>query len=132
VPAVRAQLRNSGLQVRLAWRNSPTSRRQIFYARLLTDQTAAKEIRLFGLGDFLRGRMLTDMRSIQRGQRALDRRLLRVEGVLSLLSSAISASGLLWIIWRVANHQLPIGEVTTRCSAGYSPAPPTGIIPRSA
>jgi ATP-binding cassette subfamily B protein len=112
VPAVRAQLRNSGLQVGLAWRNSPTARRQSFYARLLTDQTAAKEIRLFGLGDFLRLRMLTEMRSIQRGQRALDRRLLRVEGMLSLLSSAISAAGLLWIIWRAANHQLPIGDVT--------------------
>ncbi len=112
VPAVWAQLRNSGRQADLAWRASPIARRQMFYARLLTDQAAAKEIRLFGLGDFLRERMLTDMRSVQSGQRALDRRLVRVEGLLSLLSSAISAAGLVWIIWQVARHQLPIGDVT--------------------
>jgi ATP-binding cassette subfamily B protein len=117
VPAVWAQLRNSGRQADLAWRNSPVTRRQAFYARLLTDQAAAKEIRLFGLGDFLRGRMLTEMRSIQRGQRALDRRLVRVEGLLSLLSSAISAAGLVWIIGRVANHELPIGDVTMFAAA---------------
>jgi ATP-binding cassette subfamily B protein len=112
VPAVWAQLRNSGRQADLAWRTSPANRRQMFYARLLTDQAAAKETRIFGLGDFLHGRMLTEMRSIQRGQRALDRRLVCAEGLLSLLSSAISAAGLLWIIWRVANRQLPIGDVT--------------------
>jgi ATP-binding cassette subfamily B protein len=111
VPAVWAQLGNSGRQAGLAWRVSPAARRQSFYARLLTDQAAAKEIRLFGLGDFLRGRMLTEMRSIQRGQRALDRRIVRVEGLLSVLSAAISAIGLIWVSWRVANHELPIGDV---------------------
>jgi ATP-binding cassette subfamily B protein len=112
VPAVWAQLRNSGKQADLAWRTSPTARRQMFYARLLTDQTAAKEIRLFGLGDFLRGRMLTELRDIQHGQRSLDRRIFRVEGFLSLLSSLISAGGLFWIIWQVADAELPIGDVT--------------------
>jgi ATP-binding cassette, subfamily B, bacterial len=117
VPAVWAQVRNSGRQADLAWRASSTTRRQMFYAQLLTDQTAAKEIRLFGLGDFLHRRMLTEMRSIQRGQRALDRRIVRVEGLLSLLSSALSAAGLIWIIWRVANRELPIGDVTMFAAA---------------
>jgi ATP-binding cassette, subfamily B, bacterial len=112
VPAVWAQLRNSGRQADMAWRTSPNVRRQMFYARLLTDKAAAKEIRLFGLGDFLRGRMLTEIQSIQRRERTLDLRLLRVEGLLSLLSSAISAVGLLWVIWQVANGKLPIGDVT--------------------
>jgi ATP-binding cassette subfamily B protein len=79
---------------------------------LPTYQTTAKEIRLFGLGNFLRGRMLTEMRSIQRGQRALDRRLLRVEGILSLLSSAISASGLLcWPFTTGCEHSETDGPV---------------------
>jgi ATP-binding cassette subfamily B protein len=116
VPAVWAQLRNSGRQADLAWRTSPVIRRQMFYARLLTDQAAAKEIRLFGLGDFLRRRMLTELRSAQRGQRAIDWQLVRVEGLLSLLASAISAAGLLWMIWRVADQDLPIGDVTM-CAA---------------
>jgi ATP-binding cassette subfamily B protein len=117
VPAVWTQLRNSRKQVHLAWRNSPITRRQNFYSRLLTDQAAAKEIRLLGLGDFLHGRMLAEMRSIQRGQRALDLRLFRTESLLSLLSAAVSAAGLLWIIWRVAHHQAPIGDVTLLAAA---------------
>jgi ATP-binding cassette subfamily B protein len=117
MPAVWAQLRNSRKQVDLAWQNSPATRRQIFYSRLLTDQSAAKEIRLFGLGDFLHGRMLTEMRSVQRGQRSLDLRLFRIESLLSLLSAAVSATGLLWIIWRVAHHQAPIGDVTLLAAA---------------
>jgi ATP-binding cassette, subfamily B, bacterial len=111
VPSLWAQLRNSSRQADLAWEISPNVRRQMFYARLLTDRAAAKEIRLFGLGDFLRGRMLTEMRSVQRRERTLDLRLLRVEGLLSLLSSAISAVGLLWVVWQVANGRLPIGDV---------------------
>jgi ATP-binding cassette, subfamily B, bacterial len=117
VPALWAQLRNSGRQANLAWQISPNVRRQMFYARLLTDRAAAKEIRLFGLGDFLRGRMLTEVRSIQRRERSLDLRLLRVEGLLSLLSSAISAIGLVWVIWQVANGRLPIGDVAMLTAA---------------
>lgn len=116
VPTVWAQLRNSGRQADLAWRASPVIRRQMFYGRLLTDQAAAKEIRLFSLGDFLRRRMLTELRSTQSRQRDLDWQLVRVEGLLSLLSSAISAAGLLWMIWRVADQDLPIGDVTM-CAA---------------
>jgi ATP-binding cassette, subfamily B, bacterial len=117
VPALWAQLRNSGRQADLAWQMSPNVRRQMFYARLLTDRAAAKEIRLFGLGDFLRGRMLTEVHSIQRRERALDLRLFRTEGLLSVLSSAISAIGLVWVIWQVANGRLPIGDVAMLTAA---------------
>ena len=129
VPALWAQLRNSGRQANLAWQISPNVRRQMFYARLLTDRAAAKEIRLFGLGDFLRGRMLTEVRSIQRRERSLDLRLLRVEGLLSLLSSAISAIGLVWVIWQVANGKLPIGDVAMLTAAiiGVQAAVSSGV-----
>lgn len=112
VPGVWAQLRNSRRQADLAWRASPAARRQMFYGRLLADQAAAKEVRLFGLGGFLRGRMLTELRSIQHGQRALDRQLLRAESSLALLSSLIAAGGLIWVVWQVAGGRLPIGDVT--------------------
>jgi ATP-binding cassette, subfamily B, bacterial len=112
VPAVWAQARNSGRQADLAWRASPASRRQVFYARLLFDQAAVKEVRLFGLGDFLRGRMLAELRSIHRGQRALDRQTLRVQSSLALLSSLIAAGGLIWVVWQAAGGRLPIGDVT--------------------
>ncbi len=37
-----------------------------FYASLLTDYAAAKEIRLFGLGGFFQRRLLTELRAIHR------------------------------------------------------------------
>jgi ATP-binding cassette subfamily B protein len=112
VPAVWAQARNSRRQADLAWRATPASRRQVFYARLLFDQAAAKEVRLFGLGDFLRGRMLAEMRFIHRGQQALGRRTLGVQSSLALLSSLIAAGGLIWVVWQVADGRLPVGDVT--------------------
>lgn len=112
VPAVWAQARNSKRQADLAWRASPASRRQVFYARLLFDQAAAKEVRLFGLGDFLRGRMLAEVRSINSGQRALNRQTLRVQSLLALLSSLIVAGGLIWVVWQALAGRLPVGDVT--------------------
>ena len=112
VPAVWAQARNSRRQADLAFRASPASRRQSFYARLLSDHAAAKEVRLFGTGDFLRGRMLAELRSIHRGQRVLNRQTLRVESALALLSAVLAAGGLIWIVSQVAAGRRPIGDVT--------------------
>lgn len=111
-PAVWAQVRNSRRQADLTWRTTPASRRQMFYSRLLFDQAAAKEVRLFGLGDFLRGRMLAEMRSIHRGQRLLNRQVLRVQSLLALLSSLIAGGGLIWVVGQVADGRLPVGDVT--------------------
>jgi ATP-binding cassette subfamily B protein len=112
VPAVWAQARNSRRQADLAFRASPASRRQSFYARLLSDHAAAKEVRLFGTGDFLRGRMLAELRSIYRGQRVLNRQTLRVESALALLSAVLAAGGLVWIVSQVAAGRRPVGDVT--------------------
>ncbi len=112
VPAIWAQIRNSRRQADLTWRTTPASRRQMFYGRLLYDEAAAKEVRLFGLGDFLRGRMLAEMRSIHRGQRRLNRQVLRVQSLLALLSSLIAGGGLTWVVGQVASGRLPVGDVT--------------------
>jgi ATP-binding cassette subfamily B protein len=112
VPAIWAQVRNSRRQADLTWRTTSASRRQMFYGRLMFDQAAAKEVRLFGLGDFLRGRMLAEMRSINRRQRRLNRQVLRVQSLLALLSSLIAGGGLIWVVGQVAGGRLPVGDVT--------------------
>ena len=104
-PAIWAQVRNSRKQADLTWRTTPASRRQMFYGRLLFDQAAAKEVRLFGLGDFLRGRMLAEMRSVNRQQRLLNRQVLGVQSLLALLSSLIAGGGLIWVVGQVAGGQ---------------------------
>ncbi|HEV2376782.1 MAG TPA: ABC transporter ATP-binding protein, partial [Streptosporangiaceae bacterium] len=112
VPAITAQITNSRRRADHEWHASPAARRQMFYARLLSDRDAAKEVRLFGLGDFLRGRMLAEITEINRGQRRLDLRIFSIEGMLSLLTAVISAAGIVWTVREAVAGRLSIGDVT--------------------
>lgn len=112
VPAVAAQITNSRRRADHEWQTSPAIRRQMFYARLLSDRDAAKEVRLFGLGDFLRGRMLAEISEINRGQRKLDLRIFSIEGVLSVTTAVISAAGLIWTVREAVAGRLSVGDVT--------------------
>jgi ATP-binding cassette, subfamily B, bacterial len=112
IPAITAQISNSRKRVETDWRRSPSARKKAFYGRLLTDGNAAKEVRTFGLGGFLHGRMLAELSSVDQGQRAMDRRIFSVEGALALLAAAISGGGLIWVIRQAAAGRLSIGDVT--------------------
>jgi ATP-binding cassette subfamily B protein len=112
VPAVVAQISNARQRVGLEWRKSPSMRRQLFYSQLMCDRDAAKEVRLFGLGDFLRGRMLAEVRSVNRGQRVLDLRILTLEGSLSLAGAIITAFGTVWVVRQAVAGQLSVGDVS--------------------
>ncbi|MBF9128222.1 ABC transporter ATP-binding protein [Plantactinospora sp. S1510] len=117
VPAVVAQLllhrRRALLEVKL----SPVRRRQMFYTDLLSNVGAAKEVRLFGLGDFLRGRLLTQVRSDNAAERGLDRRELRVETWLSALAAAVAGGGLVWIVARSAGGGTTVGDIAVFVAA---------------
>ncbi len=110
--AVAAQFALSRHGAELQWRLSPASRRQMFYSQLQTDTYAAKELRLFGLTSFLRERMLSEIRSINREQRLLDRRTFVTQGGLALLGSAVTAGGLIWTVHRAWQGDLPVGDVS--------------------
>jgi ATP-binding cassette subfamily B protein len=112
VPAIMAQLANSRRRAEHEWHTSPGMRRHMFYGRLLSDRDAAKEVRLFGLGDFLRLRMLSEIREINHGQHKLDLRIFSIEGVLSLVTAVISAGGMIWTVRQAADGRLSVGDVT--------------------
>jgi ATP-binding cassette, subfamily B, bacterial len=112
VPAIAAQISNGRRRARLEWQRSPAIRRQLFYGRLLSDRDGAKEVRLFGLGNFLRGRMLSELRSVNAGQRVLDLRVLAIEGSLSVLTAAITAAGTVWVVREVAAGRMSVGDVS--------------------
>jgi ATP-binding cassette, subfamily B, bacterial len=107
-----AQLALGRRGAELQFRLSPASRRQMFYSQLQTDVYAAKELRLFGLTGFLRERMLTEIRGIYSRQRALDRRTLLTQSCLTLLSSAVTAGGLIWTVRQAWRNELPVGDVS--------------------
>ncbi|MFC5184287.1 ABC transporter ATP-binding protein [Actinomadura harenae] len=112
LPAAWIQLGLSRERARTMWGISPGLRRQIFYGELLTRPEAAKEVRLFGLGDFFRGRMLAELRATDAAERRVDLATVRRQGLLALLGGAVAAGGLVWAVWRATEGDLSPGDVT--------------------
>jgi ATP-binding cassette, subfamily B, bacterial len=112
VPAFLVELRLSRQRAATLWEIGPTQRREFFYTRLLGSVDAAKEIRLLGLGGFLRGRMNREMRTANDVRRRMDRRELLMQGVLVILAGVISGAGLVWVVVAAARGRVSIGDVT--------------------
>lgn len=112
VPALTMSVRLSRLRAAMLLSISPTERREFFYADLLTSVNAAREVRLFGLGGFLRGRMLADRVAANDARRRLDRREQSVQAALATLSAAVSGAGLAWTVFAAVQGQLTVGDVS--------------------
>jgi ATP-binding cassette subfamily B protein len=117
VPALLVHLVLSRRHVTMLATISPATRRQIFYSSLISDLTAVKETRMFGLGDFLKGRMLDELSVMHRGERGLDRREFRTQSLLSLLSAGVAGGGLVWAVSAAAAGDLSVGSVTAFAAA---------------
>ena len=96
VPAVYLQRGTARREAAVLRGITHAQRRQFFFASLLSGVTAAKEIRLFGLGPFFRARMLDELTEAQRAGTQVDRRVLAVDGALAVIGAAVAAGGLLW------------------------------------
>jgi ATP-binding cassette, subfamily B, bacterial len=112
VPAIYLQRGIARRQAALFHGTSHSQRRQYFYASLLTNLAAAKEIRLLGLGGFFRGRMLGELAVTQRASQRVDRRVLASEAFLAGLSALVTAAGLLWAASQAAAGRLTVGDVS--------------------
>ena len=111
-PVLTAELWLGRRRARTVWQIGPGERRVAFYAQLLTDLQAAKEIRLFGTGGLLRARMLRERRDADAELLRTDRRELVVEGGLSLLAAAVAGAGLIWAVGAAGDGALSIGDVS--------------------
>ncbi|WP_190112403.1 ABC transporter ATP-binding protein [Streptomyces cinnamoneus] len=116
-PALAAEITLSRRRARTVWDIGPAERREFFYQGLLTSVEAAKEIRLFGTGAFLRGRMLADRRTAISARRALDLREVRVQAGLGLLAALVSGAGLLWAVGAAGAGELTPGDVAVFIAA---------------
>jgi ATP-binding cassette subfamily B protein len=117
VPALFAHLANSRHRADMFWRTSNLARRQIFYRGLLTDTQAAKEIRIYGLGDYFAQRMRADLDSINGQEEQLDRRLATYETALATLGAVVSTGALVWGVHQAATHALTAGDVSLLVAA---------------
>ncbi|GIH06139.1 multidrug ABC transporter permease [Rhizocola hellebori] len=111
VPTMVVQVRLGRARAAMMWRISPHARREHHFADLLTSIPAAKELRLFGLTDMFRGRMLRELSQSNREQAGQQRMELRVTGLLQALTAAIAAAGLVWAVSAAARGALNIGDL---------------------
>ena len=112
VPVLAAQLRLSRHRADLLLRLGPVERREHFYGQLLTTVRAAKEIRLFGLGDFLGARLLSERHTADRAKLRLDRRGSVTEGGLGVLGALVAGGALVWAVFAASSGRLAVGDLT--------------------
>ena len=112
VPALLAELLLARRRAAVEWRIERFARREFFCSQLLTGIPAATEIRLFGIGAFLRARMMDERRSANEAQRRMDERELWTMGGLTALSAAVAGVGLWWAITSAYGGSLSAGDVS--------------------
>ncbi|QYC44069.1 putative ABC transporter ATP-binding protein [Nonomuraea coxensis DSM 45129] len=112
IPALLVELRVSRRRADMMLRIEPAERWQFFYGGLLSSAEAAKEVRLFGLGPFLRGRMNAQLGAANAARRAMDRKELAAQGALTLLAAAVSGGGLIWLLAGAAQGRFTVGDVS--------------------
>jgi len=117
VPALTAELRLARERVGSSMALSPHERRRLFYSVLQTDPEAAKELRLFGLGEHFRGRMRAEHERIAREERRLDRRGLRVAGLSGALTALVTAAALVLLMRQASSGGVSAGDVVVALAA---------------
>jgi ATP-binding cassette, subfamily B, bacterial len=117
LPAIYAERGISRRRMAMRAGVSHAQRRQFFYESLLSQCTAAKEIRLFGLGDFFGKRMLGELDSVQREGQQVDRREYATCAGLAALSALVTAGGIWWAVSAAAAGKLTAGDVMLLAAA---------------
>jgi len=105
--------RRTALQLGL----TPIERRQHFYSTLLSSPEAAKEVRLFGIGLFMRRRMLAEKEHADRLRRGQDAREMRVQGLLALLAALVSGGGIIAGVLAVQAGGSTVGDLSLYLAA---------------
>jgi ATP-binding cassette, subfamily B, bacterial len=116
-PALIAQLRLNRRRATMMWQISGRARREMHYAELLTSLSAAKELRLLGLGALFRGRMLREMTAGNAEQARHDARELRTHSALAVATAVVAGCGLLWALTEAARGRLSIGDIALLVAA---------------
>lgn len=111
VPAFFAELALSRRRVAMVAAIGQSERKEMFYAGLLTDPQAAKELRLFGAGPFLWSRMAVELRAINRGHRDIDRREMVTQTGLAAFAALTTGALLLWAVRAATLGTLTVGDV---------------------
>lgn len=111
LPSLLAEILMARRRASMMWSLGPVERREFFYSRLLSSSDAAKEVRLYGISDFLHGRMLRERRTANRERRRLEQRQTLAQSALRATTAVLSGTGLIWAMTRAQAGALSIGDV---------------------
>jgi ATP-binding cassette subfamily B protein len=117
LPAIRVQLALSRNRAELQWWNSPRARRVTFYTNLLSGLSAAKEIRLFGLGAHLHRSLIEELGAVNEAERRVDLRVMYSNIGLAVLGALVAAGAITWTIADAAAGRLTLGDLTVFVAA---------------
>ncbi len=112
IPAFIAETRFSGQGFRLLTRRAPESRQINYLSRLLTEDSSAKEIKLYNLGATLLRRYLTLFEKFFREDRALACRRALAGFSLGLLATLGFYASYAWIVWHTVQSHISLGDMT--------------------
>ncbi|GAA0393644.1 ABC transporter ATP-binding protein [Microbispora corallina] len=110
-PSMAAELWLSRRRAAMLWGIGPVERREFFFAELLVNVQAAKELRLFGIGAHLRGLMAAQRRAANAERSRTDRRELGVQALTGTTAALATGAGLLWVLVSAANGTGGAGDV---------------------
>lgn len=112
IPAFVAETRFSEQGFRLLTRRAPETRQVNYLSRLLTEDTAAKEIKLFNLGHALLERYQTLFDKFFREDKSLAVRRAVVGFSLGLVATLGFYGSYAWIVWRTVQGMISLGDMT--------------------
>ncbi|MFV9506170.1 MAG: ABC transporter ATP-binding protein [Oscillochloridaceae bacterium umkhey_bin13] len=112
IPSFIVQTHYSKLTFRmLTWR-APEFRRMNYFEHLLTVDSSAKEIKLFGLGEPLLERYQEQFWKIAHEDEALARRRSLISTFWGVLATASYYGAYAWIVWQTVSGVITIGAMT--------------------
>ena len=117
IPQLYTQFRFSYQRFKTTTELNPQIRRTFFYSMLLSSTYAAKEVRLYNLGDYFLKKLLTIQKNINDVERNFQIRELRWQSVFNILQSAVTTGALVVVLLQVIAGRLTLGDVTLYISA---------------
>jgi ATP-binding cassette subfamily B protein len=112
IPAFLGESHYAFVGYNLAHRLTPV-RRELDYLRVLgTSKESAKEVKIFGLADYLRNRFDQLTGTVIRENKLLSTRRLAVGSALGMLGSSGYYSAYALLVYRAANGQMTVAELT--------------------
>ena len=112
IPSFIAETRYSERGFRLLTRRAPETRQVNYLARLLTEDTAAKEIKLFNLGGTLLDRYTTLFDKFFEEDKSLALRRATAGFGLGLIATLGFYGSYAWIVWYTVQGKISLGDMT--------------------